>query len=57
MNIQLSVYYSIDNIVQESVQVDLDDEWVEWILMHYLKQNKGSCAELEDFVINGICVD
>ena len=57
MNVQLSVYYSIGDIVQEPVQVDIDDEWIEYLLVHYLKQNKGNLAELEDFIIQGVCLD
>ena len=57
MNVSISVYYSIDNKVQEPVTVDIDDSWIEYLLIHYLKQNKGNLAELEDFIIQGVCLD
>ena len=57
MNLKLSCYYSVEDVVQEPVQIDIDDEWIEFLLMHYLKQNKGTAAQLEDFVINSVCLD
>ena len=56
MNLSISVYYSIEGKIQEPVKLDIDDEWLEFLLVHYLNKNYAN-AELEDFVINGICLE
>ena len=56
MQIELSVYYSVQDVVQESITVQLDDEWVEYTLVRYLAQNHPG-SELEDFIIQRVCID
>ena len=56
MNIELSVYYSIQDEVQEPVSVQIDDEALQYLLTRYLNTNFPD-AQLEDWIISGVCLD
>ena len=57
MNLEVEVWYSLEDNLQEPCTVQITEEMMSHIFMRYIRENKGTEARLEDWAVSSVCLD